>query len=241
LCRDRLVDWRLLRYSYFIVGIAEALTCILSYFTGASCVISWLRIMLMCHAVFNYFGIPGSVVLFSDPYWMSSSPDLVVNGKTFTASQQVAIVYEAHAAYYFTIVACQAWYAQSEAARLCWHYTGALALLLQARLHMQDAPGFAARARRDAKYIHDHRGVCGDLRGDVLHLRRRGAKLLPDGVPGRLLVRHWHAPNCPTIEGHRCRFLPNFAFGIFIYFYTEYSKKLTRENPDGWWARHMQW
>jgi magnesium-transporting ATPase (P-type) len=23
--------------------------------------------------------------------------------------------------------------------------------------------------------------------------------------------------------------------------YTEYSKKWTRENPEGWWARNMQW
>lgn len=35
--------------------------------------------------------------------------------------------------------------------------------------------------------------------------------------------------------------LPHIGFGVMIFWYTEHSKKLTRANPDGWWARHMQW
>lgn len=36
-------------------------------------------------------------------------------------------------------------------------------------------------------------------------------------------------------------FLPHFLFGAIIITYSEYSKKKTRQNPTGWWAKHMQW
>jgi hypothetical protein len=58
--------------------------------------------------VFASYGIPGRVVYNSSPpFFQDSSPPLVVGATTFSAVQQVAILWEAHSAYYFTIVSCQ--------------------------------------------------------------------------------------------------------------------------------------
>lgn len=37
------------------------------------------------------------------------------------------------------------------------------------------------------------------------------------------------------------RFLPNLGFGAVIIAYTEWSKKQVRRDPEGWWARNVQW
>ena len=89
---ERLVDRRLIIYSYAIIGVLETLVCLLAFFT-----------------VFSYYGIPGSVVYNSSPpYFQGGAPDLVVGTRVFTAGQQIAILYEAHSAYYLTLVLSQA-------------------------------------------------------------------------------------------------------------------------------------
>jgi magnesium-transporting ATPase (P-type) len=35
--------------------------------------------------------------------------------------------------------------------------------------------------------------------------------------------------------------VPQIGYAVFIFAYTEYSKKLTRADPDGWWATTMAW
>jgi magnesium-transporting ATPase (P-type) len=35
--------------------------------------------------------------------------------------------------------------------------------------------------------------------------------------------------------------VPMIGFAFFVFTYTEYGKKLSRRNPEGWWARNMQW
>jgi len=35
--------------------------------------------------------------------------------------------------------------------------------------------------------------------------------------------------------------VPQIGYAVFIFGYTEYSKKLCRADPEGWWATHMAW
>ena len=94
--RDRLVDGRIIRYSYMIVGIFITAFCLLSYFT-----------------VFSYWGISGPQLWLSfQNQWNGDSPPLTAATKdrTYTGNEQVHIWYEAIAAYYFTLIACQGWH-----------------------------------------------------------------------------------------------------------------------------------
>jgi hypothetical protein len=36
-------------------------------------------------------------------------------------------------------------------------------------------------------------------------------------------------------------FLPHFLFLAIMLTYTEMSKREVRRNPEGWWARNVQW
>jgi len=92
---ERLVDGRLLRYSYAIVGLAITAFCLLSYFT-----------------VFASYGVSGAVLWDSfRGQWQDSSPPLTLsNGQTLDGSTQKGIYQEAISAYYFTLVACQGWH-----------------------------------------------------------------------------------------------------------------------------------
>lgn len=35
--------------------------------------------------------------------------------------------------------------------------------------------------------------------------------------------------------------VPMLGFGVWVFAYSEWSKKVVRMDPDGWWARQMQW
>lgn len=87
---DRLVDGRLLRYSYGLVGVAITLFGLLSYFT-----------------VFASHGVSGADLWNSfREQWQDSSPPLTVSsGATLDGSTQKGIYEEATAAYYFTLSA----------------------------------------------------------------------------------------------------------------------------------------
>jgi sodium/potassium-transporting ATPase subunit alpha len=101
--KDRLVDWKLLRYSYFIMGILETVTCLGAYFL-----------------VFAIHGIPASVVGFSDrTYFQAGAPLLTVGSRTFSADEQIDILYEAHAAYYLNLVFCQIAYVYCPRVLMC--------------------------------------------------------------------------------------------------------------------------
>jgi sodium/potassium-transporting ATPase subunit alpha len=92
--KDRLVDGRLLRYSYLIVGLLETGWCLLSFFT-----------------VFAAAGVPGSALWNSfRTAWSADAAPLTTGGRTFTGAEQQTIYYEAVAAYYLTLIACQAWH-----------------------------------------------------------------------------------------------------------------------------------
>jgi magnesium-transporting ATPase (P-type) len=88
----RLLDLPLCVYSYLVVGVAESLVCTLAFFT-----------------VFSWYGVPVEFVGFHRELWQSTSPTLVAdNGRTFTADQQVTIYRTGVAAYFLTLVLCQA-------------------------------------------------------------------------------------------------------------------------------------
>ena len=88
----RLLDTQLCIYSYLIIGAAETLVCVLAFFT-----------------VFSYNGVPVKYVGFHRELWASTSPTLEAdNGRVFTAADQVTIYRSAVAAYFLTLVLCQA-------------------------------------------------------------------------------------------------------------------------------------
>lgn len=95
---DRLVDWKVIRYSYLIAGVVTTGVCLLAYFI-----------------VFLMNGINGSDL------WQATTNGFFTNmtedtgptftngsGRTYTWDQQRSILYEAHAAYFWNLVACQA-------------------------------------------------------------------------------------------------------------------------------------
>lgn len=97
MAKDRLVDGRVLRYSYGIVGLLITAFCLLSYFT-----------------VFASYGVSGADLWdsFRTSWSMEAprAPLLLGNGQTLSGDAQLRIYQEAVSAYYFTLVACQAWH-----------------------------------------------------------------------------------------------------------------------------------
>jgi sodium/potassium-transporting ATPase subunit alpha len=89
--RDRLASWKLLSYAYTQAGIIETLTAFLGFLL-----------------VFKKNNVPLSNLPFSSSYWTSTSNDYVLsNGKILTAAEQVIIIQQATALYWFLVVACQ--------------------------------------------------------------------------------------------------------------------------------------
>lgn len=180
-----MVDGRLIRYSYLIAGLLETGVCLITYF-----------------GVFLSHGINGSVLWNStQTYWMDNSPDLVVNGRVYPASEQVTILREAHSGYYLTLIICQIWNL------------------------------FACKTRFISLFKHgplqNHISAYGIFVAIFVALFFIYVNDVQDLFETANLSGYW--------------FLPQFLFGAMILAYSEYSKKLTRENPNGWWARHMQW
>ncbi|ETO18591.1 P-type ATPase [Reticulomyxa filosa] len=90
--KDRLVTLRLMAYSYAVCGIVEFL-------------VGWLGFML----VFKYHDIPMKDLIWSaTDYWATDSNDYhLSNGKVLSASQQVEILNQGQAMYWFLIVSAQ--------------------------------------------------------------------------------------------------------------------------------------
>jgi len=92
---DRMVDWRLLRYSYLISGLVTTGVCLLAYF-----------IVLLS------FGISGGSIWQASKNGFfvfdgSSPPFTADNGTVYSGQEQKSIIFQAHAAYFFNLVACQ--------------------------------------------------------------------------------------------------------------------------------------
>jgi len=89
--KDRLASWKLLSYAYGQAGVIETLTAFLGF--------------LM---VFKHHDVPLSNLPFSAAYWTATSNDYVLsNGKVLTATEQVLILSQAQAIYWFLVVVCQ--------------------------------------------------------------------------------------------------------------------------------------
>lgn len=91
--RDRLVDGRLLRYSYLWVGLGIFFISTAAFFLTT-----------------NYYGIPGSFFLNRRDNWSSTSSLLFVNGRAVTGSQQEEVWRRGVAAFYLTLILCQGWH-----------------------------------------------------------------------------------------------------------------------------------
>jgi len=88
---DRLASWRLMSYAYAQAGFIETLTGFMGFLL-----------------VFKHHDVPLSNLPFSAQYWTSTSNDYVLaNGKVITAAEQVLILSQAQALYWFLVVACQ--------------------------------------------------------------------------------------------------------------------------------------
>jgi magnesium-transporting ATPase (P-type) len=182
---EKLIDGRLVRYSYLIIGVLETLTCLMAYFT-----------------VLQYYGISGSVVWNSSmTFFQAGAPDLVAGGTVFTAAQQLQILYRAHAAYYFNLIACQ-----------CINV-------------------FLCKTRYVSIFQHGIMRNHTTAYGVFVALFVAMFFIYVDGIQN--LFKTFYLPGY--------WFLTPFAFALFAVPYTEYSKWKTRQNPDGWWAKHMQW
>jgi sodium/potassium-transporting ATPase subunit alpha len=90
---DRLVSRQLIQYAYGTSGIASSLVCMLAYFL-----------------VFARAGVPLSKLwLSADSFWSAKAGDFDLgNGTVLSSSEQLRIYHQSVAAYYGTLVACQA-------------------------------------------------------------------------------------------------------------------------------------
>jgi sodium/potassium-transporting ATPase subunit alpha len=91
LVTDRLVDARLLVYSYAVVGVLEFLVCTAAFFL-----------------TMNAYGLPGGAVLYRRDAWTAGSPPFTHGGVTFSGQAQQDVYFRSVAAYYLTLVLCQA-------------------------------------------------------------------------------------------------------------------------------------
>lgn len=90
---DRLVTLKMMGYLFF-AGAVQTAFAFMGFFL-----------------VFKNYGISSSSLAFTDKYWLSTSPVLHVDGKTFTADQQVEMVSEAQTCYWVILVGCQVFHA----------------------------------------------------------------------------------------------------------------------------------
>jgi magnesium-transporting ATPase (P-type) len=89
---ERLIDRPLVLYSYLIIGVLETLACLLAFFT-----------------VFIYYGVPRSYVAYHRELWTTDSPSITLDDGTVLTGEDQSIIYRrAVAAYFLTLVLCQA-------------------------------------------------------------------------------------------------------------------------------------
>jgi len=90
--KDRLASWRLLSYSYAQLGFIEFL-------------VAWLGYIL----VFKHHNVPiGDLAWSATKYWTSTSdPFKLSNGIILSADEQMKILGQAQAIYWFLVVSCQ--------------------------------------------------------------------------------------------------------------------------------------
>lgn len=182
--RDRLVDSKLLRYAYLIVGIAEFLTCTMAFFLTT-----------------NYYGIPGSFFLNNRNSWKEDSTPLTVNGTVFTGQQQEDIWRRGVAAYFLTLILCQGWHV------------------------------FLTKTRTMSLFKHGPLRNPQSLYGVLLAIAVACFFVYVPGVQDLFDTRN------PSFWPWVC----HFAFIGVMLPYTEASKWAARRDPNGWWARNMQW
>lgn len=195
--RDRLINGALLRYAYLIVGVMQALVCMLAFFT-----------------IFWWNGVPLSAVYNTgSTNWMypDSGVDLTFCGaprgggaevcRTLSSREQAEIYWAAQSAWYVTLISSQwfhIWVCKTRVASLLTH------------------------------------GVLRNpvtLYGTAVSV---GVMLIITYVPFlQGIFGTWHLPGIGWV--------PMLGTALWLIPYSEYSKRLTRRNPDGWWARHMAW
>jgi magnesium-transporting ATPase (P-type) len=89
---EKLADTPLILYSYFFIGFAESLVCILAFFT-----------------VFISHGVPSNYVSYHRDLWQESSPTTDFgSGLVLTGPEQATIYHRGVSAYFLTLVLCQA-------------------------------------------------------------------------------------------------------------------------------------
>ena len=212
---DRLISGPLLRHSYLIVGVAETVACMLSFF-----------------AVFWWRGVPLSSVFMSQPtYWAAAdppSPDLrlcppaapaaasapragadfsgsLATGadgcRVLTGEEQRDTYFQAQAAWYACLVACQFFHV------------------------------WTCKTRRAPLFKH------GLLRNAVT-LYGCGFSLV---VMLAIVFVPFLQPVFQTADVPGVAWLPALGFGAWVFAYTEASKRRARRDPDGWWARWVTW
>eukprot|EP01132_Coremiostelium_polycephalum_P003736 gene3736-4655_t len=89
--KDHLVTTNLLCFSYLQAGPMEAIICLLNFF-----------LVMSSHGF-----VPSSLPNTAAKYFQDGAPDLIVNGVTYNADQQVDALEEAQTAYFMTLVMCQ--------------------------------------------------------------------------------------------------------------------------------------
>eukprot|EP00775_Hariotina_reticulata_P010474 gene10474-10632_t len=194
--RDRLINGPLLRYSYLIVGVVEAVMCMLAFFT-----------------IFWWNGVPLSVVYnHGTTYWMfpDSAPDLSFNCldvagtqvcRVLNAEQQAHIYFEAQSAWYVTLICSQFWH--------IW----------------------VCKTRVESIFAH------GIFRNTVT--------LYGVSVSVAVMLVVVYAPFLQGIFGtthlQGIGWLPMLGSALFLFPFTEMSKRITRRDPDCWWARNIAW
>jgi len=88
--KDHLVDGKVVSHSYLQAGVIETMACYFAFFV-----------------VMGNHGFPPQSLVNTRNNWASGSPDLVVNGVTYTDSQQMAALSEAQSAYFISVVLVQ--------------------------------------------------------------------------------------------------------------------------------------
>jgi magnesium-transporting ATPase (P-type) len=217
---DRLISGALLRHAYLVVGVAEAAACMLSFF-----------------AVFWWRGVPLSSVFGSVPtYWSAEplSPDLTLCPP---AAPSLASAAEGGNAFAGTPASSAS---GGAGAGNCRVLSG----------EQQRAVYFEAQAAWYACLV-----CCQFFH--VWTCKTRRAPLFKHG-PMRNAVTAWGCavaltvmlvvvfvpflqPIFQTAPVPGVAWLPAVGFGVWVFLYTEASKRRARERPDGWWARKMAW
>ncbi|KAI8473316.1 MAG: hypothetical protein J3K34DRAFT_518987 [Monoraphidium minutum] len=192
LLEDRLVDGPLIRYSYLIAGMAQAVFCLIAFFT----VFWWHEVPLAW--TYNT----------GNTHWTPDAPPFegwkcagAGGCRDLDGPAQTRIYWEAQAAWYVTLVMCQFWHI------------------------------FTCKTRQVSIFRHGPLRNPVTLFGVTISL---GTILVITYVP-------FLQPIFTTATLTGVAWLPQLGFAGLALAYTEYSKRRSRADPDGWWARRMQW